>query len=65
MAIIGEALIHFRRIEPSIEIENAKQITSFRNRLIHAYNNLDNSIIYAILNRHLKPLQKEVEKLMD
>jgi len=64
LAIIGEALNHFRRVEPEIQIENEKQIVAFRNRLIHAYDNLDNSIIWAILSRHVMPLKIEVKKLL-
>ena len=64
LAIIGEALNHFRRTEPEIKIEHDKQIISFRNRLVHAYDNLDNSIIWAILSRHLNPLKIEVQNLL-
>ena len=64
LAIIGEALNHFRRVEPEIQIENDKQIVAFRNRLVHAYDNLDNSIIWAILSRHISPLKTEIEKLL-
>ena len=64
LAIVGEALNHFRRTEPEIAIENDRQIISFRNRLVHAYDNLDNSIIWAILSRHLRPLKLEVENLL-
>ena len=45
LAIIGEALNQFKKLEPEIEIENDKQIISFRNRLVHAYDSLDNSMI--------------------
>jgi uncharacterized protein with HEPN domain len=64
LAIIGEALKQFKKLELAIEIQNAKQIIAFRNRLFHAYDNLDNSIVWAILNRHLKPLKIEVERLL-
>lgn len=60
LVIIGEALNHFRKLEPQIKIEKDKQIIDFRNRLVHAYDSLDNSIIWAIIKLHLKPLQKEV-----
>ena len=63
-SIIGEALNQFRKLEPSTLIENDKQIVAFRNRLVHAYDSLDNSIIWAIVNRHLKPLKSEVETLL-
>lgn len=63
LAIIGEALNKFNKVEPTIEIENDKQIVSFRNRLVHAYDSIDNSIIWVIINRHLNPLKKEILKL--
>ncbi len=64
-SIIGEALNQFRKSEPLIIIINDKQIVAFRNRLIHAYDSLDNSIIWAIVNRHLTPLKIEVEVLLN
>ena len=63
-SIIGEALNQFKKLETSTIIENDKQIVAFRNRLVHAYDSLDNSIIWAIVNRHLKPLKSEIEKLL-
>ena len=53
----------FKKLESSIVIENDKQIVSFRNRLVHAYDSIDNSIVWVIINRHLKPLKLEVENL--
>jgi uncharacterized protein with HEPN domain len=63
LVIIGEALNHFRRSEPQIQIENDLQIVNFRNRLVHAYDSLDNSIIWAIIRNHLPPLKEEIQKL--
>lgn len=64
LAIIGEALNQFKKLEPKIDVENDKQIIAFRNRLVHAYDSLDNSIVWAIMSKHLKPLKLEVESLM-
>jgi uncharacterized protein with HEPN domain len=63
LAIIGEALNQLTKNEPNLEIENAKQIIGFRNRLVHAYNSIDDSIVWAILNRHLKNLKIEIQAL--
>lgn len=60
LGIIGEALNKLKKIEPDLEIENAKQIIGFRNRLIHAYDSIDDSIVWAILNRHLNKLKVEI-----
>jgi uncharacterized protein with HEPN domain len=65
LAIIGEALNQFRKIEQSIEIKGDKQIVAFRNRLVHAYDSIDNSIVWVIITRHLSPLKIEIEKLID
>lgn len=63
-AIIGEALNQFKKLEPSIKIENDKQIVAFRNRLVHAYDSLDNSIMWVVIQKHLGPLNQEIMKLM-
>lgn len=36
LAIIGEALNQFKKLEPDLIIHNDKQIIGFRNRLCHA-----------------------------
>ncbi|MGS2739704.1 HepT-like ribonuclease domain-containing protein [Sinomicrobium sp. M5D2P17] len=63
LVIIGEALNKLKKVEPNLEIENDKQIIGFRNRLVHAYDSIDNSIVWAILNRHLKKLKEEMQVL--
>lgn len=63
LAIIGEALNRLKKIEPNLIIESEKQIIAFRNRLIHAYDSIDNSIVWAILKRHLGKLKKDIVRL--
>ncbi|RYE28423.1 MAG: DUF86 domain-containing protein [Sphingobacteriaceae bacterium] len=60
LGIIGEALTKLRKFEPAILIENDRQIIGFRNRIIHAYDSVDNSIVWAIIKRHLKNLKNDV-----
>ena len=64
LAIIGEALNQLRKINPNLEIENGRQIIGFRNRLVHAYDSIDNSIVWAIINRHLIKLKEEIKVLV-
>lgn len=45
-------------------IENSVKIIGLRNRLIHAYDSIDNTIIWAILKRHVEPLKIEVLTLL-
>jgi uncharacterized protein with HEPN domain len=65
LVIIGEALNHFKRTDPNITIEHDRQIIAFRNRLVHAYDSLDNSIVWAIIKKHLKTLKHEIEEILD
>jgi uncharacterized protein with HEPN domain len=62
LSIIGEALNQLGKFNSQVEISNAKQIIGFRNRLVHAYDSLDNSIIWAVINRHLPVLKNEISR---
>ncbi len=60
LGIIGEAVNKFLRESKMNELVKASQIISLRNRLIHSYDNVDDSIIWSIVTRHLKPLKDEI-----
>ncbi|MGA9590406.1 MAG: HepT-like ribonuclease domain-containing protein [Salegentibacter sp.] len=45
LAITGEALNKLKQVEAGITIQKDKQIIAFRNRLVHAYDKIDNAII--------------------
>ena len=64
LGIIGEAVGKFDKLVPESTLENARKIVGFRNRLIHTYDAVDSSMIWAIVKRHLALLKEEViEKL--
>lgn len=62
LGIIGEAVNKFDKLFPESSLENARSIVGFRNRLIHTYDALDSSMIWAIVKKHLEPLKEEVTK---
>lgn len=62
LGIIGEAVNKFDKLFPESTLVNARKIVGFRNRLIHAYDAVDSSMIWAIIKRHLSPLKLEVIK---
>lgn len=62
LGIIGEAVNQFRRENSVIELSHLRQVVNFRNRLIHSYNSVDDSIVWTIVKRHLPILKAEVEK---
>ena len=64
LGIIGEAINKFLKESRANDLMNANQIISLRNRLIHAYDSVDDTIIWSIITRHLKSLKEEInEKL--
>jgi uncharacterized protein with HEPN domain len=64
LSVVGEALNQFRKLEPTVNIKHDKQIVALRNRIIHAYDGIDNSIVWAILKRHISGLKNEIEQLV-
>lgn len=62
LGIIGEAVNKLDSLYPEIGLKNSKKIIGFRNRLIHAYDAIDSSMIWAILKLHLPPLKKEIKQ---
>ena len=63
LGILGEAVNKFEKLFPDSTLINARKIAGFRNRLIHAYDAVDPSIIWAIIKRHLDPLKKEITEI--
>ncbi len=64
LGIIGEAVNQFQKENPSIKLNNTKQIIGFRNRLIHAYDSIDNSIVWMIIKKYLSPLKSEIGMIL-
>jgi uncharacterized protein with HEPN domain len=62
--IIGEAVNRIYKQKPELIISNAKQIIATRNRVAHAYDAVNNSIIWGIVINHLPNLKLEVEELL-
>jgi uncharacterized protein with HEPN domain len=63
LVIIGEAVNNFRK-ESGSDIKSSVQIVNFRNRLVHAYDSIDDAIVWVIVIKHLPELKTEVEKLL-
>ena len=65
LAIIGEAVNQLRKTDTELNLTHADQIVGFRNWLVHAYDSIDNSIVWAILQDHLPRLKSEIESQID
>jgi uncharacterized protein with HEPN domain len=62
LGIIGEAVNKFDKLFPKSSLQNARKIVGFRNRLIHAYDAIDSSMIWVIIKRYMNPLKLEVKE---
>lgn len=65
LGIIGEAVNKYDILNPNDSLVNARKIVGFRNRLIHTYDAIDPSMIWAIIKQHLQPLKEEVIRKME
>ncbi len=63
LEIIGEATNRILKADPEFKLTNARRIVDLRNRIIHAYDSVNNTIIWGIVTKQLPLLKAEVEKL--
>ena len=64
LEIIGEATNNILKIDPTIEIFNARRIVDLRNFVIHAYDSVDDVIIWGILSKDIPLLKIQVALLL-
>jgi uncharacterized protein with HEPN domain len=64
LTVIGEVLAQVRYHFPeSLErIDNARQIIDFRNLLMHQYLDVDDTIVWGIVEGSLGTLEKDIER---
>ena len=65
LEIIGEAVNRIINMEERFPIENAKRIVSLRNQIIHAYDNISDENVWAILLKHIPLLKSEIIFLIE
>lgn len=63
--IIGEAMRKILKLFPEISISYARVIVDLRNRVIHAYDSVDDIIIWKIIMKDLPQLYSESKKLLN
>lgn len=63
--IIGEATSKLLKINSSIKISNARRIVDARNKIVHGYDEIENTQVWNIIINHLPKLKKEVTKLLE
>lgn len=63
LEIIGEAIKKLLNTDHNLQIEHAHRIIALRNRLAHAYDSIENAIIWAIAIKNIPKLKNELEAL--
>ena len=66
LEIIGEAVNRIQKQDPEIanQISEFHAIIALRNQIIHAYDNISDENIWAILIQHLPVLKEEINNLI-
>ena len=64
--IIGEALAQLAKLDPALgaQIGEHRRIISFRNILIHAYAEVDDRLVWDVIETHLPGLRKRAAELL-
>ena len=65
LGIIGEAVKRVKEIDPQELIQFHSDIIGFRNILIHNYDGIDDTIVWAIIKEDLMLLKEEVSKKLE
>jgi uncharacterized protein with HEPN domain len=64
LGIIGEATGRIHSVDSEYPILHNRKIIALRNRVVHAYDALDDARVWAIVTKHLPALRLEVERLL-
>ena len=64
--IIGEAINRIARADEAVasRLSDRRRIVSFRNILVHGYDNIDLDIVWAVIQKSLPRLLSEVETML-
>lgn len=64
LSIIGEAVNRILKEDKNFPLSSAHQIISFRNRVIHSYDSVDDNLVWKIIIKDLPILHSEILKLL-
>jgi len=64
LEIIGEATNNLLKLNAEVKLTSARKIVDLRNRVIHAYDGVDETIIWKVLVKDIPILLKEAQSLL-
>ncbi|MDE6484696.1 MAG: DUF86 domain-containing protein [Duncaniella sp.] len=62
--IMGEAINRIKKADASVEIPNARAIIDTRNRIIHAYDNVQPDFLWSLVIRHIPELKNDITRII-
>ncbi len=65
LEIVGEAMNRLLKTNPLIQLTYTRVAVDLRNRIIHAYDNINDTIIWKIVIKDIPVLEKEVSLLLE
>ncbi len=64
LTIIGEAVNRVLKDDPDFDLKESKKIISFRNRVIHSYDAVDDNLVWKVIVRDIPSLKIEIIKTL-
>lgn len=65
LEIIGEAVKKLTELDSTIKLSSIKKIIGLRNMISHAYDSIEDELIWAIIQKDIPILEKEIKSLRD
>lgn len=64
LSVIGEALNNALKLNDTLAIANSRKIVNMRNKLIHGYGEVEDTVVWNVIVKYLPQLKEEVEILL-
>ncbi len=64
LSIMGESASKLLKLEIPVILSVSNKLVSIRNRLVHAYDSIDDGIVWGIWKDYIKPLKIEVLEII-
>lgn len=64
LEVIGEAMSQILKTDNIVSIINARRIVDLRNRVIHAYDAVDDVLVWSVIIKNLPALKTEIDQLI-
>ena len=65
LEIIGEATNNLLKINTDLPVSSARKIVNLRNRVIHAYDDVDETILWKVIMKDIPVVLSEVQQLLN